>query len=78
MEDAGYRPPKVRRQAHDERFEAVRPNHLWHLDFVHRFINRASTFTLEPSRTASSSATLPIVAVNVHPQILPPWSARLR
>jgi transposase InsO family protein len=24
----------------------VRPNHLWHLDFVHRHINRTSTFTL--------------------------------
>jgi transposase InsO family protein len=46
MEDAGYRPPKVERQPHDERFEAVRPNHLWHLDFVHRHVHRASTFTL--------------------------------
>lgn len=46
MEDAGYRPPKVKREPHDERFEAVRPNHLWHLDFVQRYINRASTFTL--------------------------------
>jgi len=46
MEDAGYRPPKVKRERHDERFEAVRPNHLWHLDFVHRNIHRASTFTL--------------------------------
>ena len=46
MEDAGYRPPKVQREPHDERFEAVRPNHLWHLDFVHRNINRATTFTL--------------------------------
>ena len=46
MEDAGYRPPKVRRQDHDQRFEAVRPNHCWHLDFVHRWIGRASTFTL--------------------------------
>jgi putative transposase len=46
MEDAGYRPPKVKRQGHDARFEAVRPNHLWHLDFVHKNINRASTFTL--------------------------------
>jgi transposase InsO family protein len=46
MEDAGYRPPKVNREPHDKRFEAVRPNHLWHLDFVQRFINRASTFTL--------------------------------
>ena len=46
MEDAGYRPPKVQRQKHERRYEAVRPNHLWHLDFVHRYIGRASTFTL--------------------------------
>jgi len=46
MEDAGYRPPKVARQKHDRRYEAVRPNHLWHLDFVQRFIGRVSTFTL--------------------------------
>jgi transposase InsO family protein len=46
MQDAGYRPPKVERRKHDERFEAVRPNHLWHLDFVHRHIHRATTFTL--------------------------------
>lgn len=46
MEEAGYRPPKVKREPHDERFEAVRPNHLWHLDFVHRHINRTSTFNL--------------------------------
>ena len=46
MEDAGYRPPKVVREPHDRSYEAVRPNHLWHLDFVHRHINRSSTFTL--------------------------------
>ena len=46
MEDAGYRPPKVKREPHDERYEAVRPNHLWYLDFVQRYINRTSTFTL--------------------------------
>ncbi len=46
MEEAGYRPPKVKREPHDDRFEAVRPNHCWHLDFVHRHINRANTFTL--------------------------------
>ncbi|MBT3328125.1 MAG: transposase family protein, partial [Gemmatimonadales bacterium] len=32
--------------AHNQRFESVRPSHLWHLDFVHRHINRANTFTL--------------------------------
>jgi putative transposase len=46
MEDAGYRPPKIERKPHDRRYEAVRPNHLWHLDFVQRHINRANTFTL--------------------------------
>ena len=46
MEEAGYRPPRVERRKHDERFEAVRPNHLWHLDFVKRHINRTTTFTL--------------------------------
>jgi len=46
MEDAGYRPPKVQRDAHDERYESVRPNHRWHLDFVHRHIHRAETWTL--------------------------------
>jgi putative transposase len=46
MEDAGYRPPKVKRDPHDERYESLRPNHRWHLDFVHRHIHRASTFTL--------------------------------
>ena len=46
MEDAGYWSPKVVRQKHDRHYEAVRPNHLWHLDFVQRFIGRVSTFTL--------------------------------
>jgi transposase InsO family protein len=46
MEDAGYRPPKVKSSNHDRRYEVVRPNQLWHLDFVQRYINRATTFTL--------------------------------
>ncbi len=46
MEEAGYRPPKRRSRPHDKRFEAVRPNHRWALDFVQRYINRTSTFTL--------------------------------
>jgi len=46
MEDAGYTTPKVKRHEHTRRYEAVRPNHLWHLDFLHRNINRASTFSL--------------------------------
>ena len=46
MEEAGYRPPKVERKPHDQRYEATRPNHLWHLDFVQRNIHKANTFTL--------------------------------
>jgi putative transposase len=46
MEDAGYRPPKVKSQKHDQRYEAVRPNHIWHVDYVQRFIHRTSTFSL--------------------------------
>ncbi|MCP4221738.1 MAG: transposase [Actinomycetia bacterium] len=29
MEEAGYRPPKVKREGHERRYEAVRPNHMW-------------------------------------------------
>lgn len=32
--------------SHEKRFEAIRPNHLWHLDFVQRHINRTTTFSL--------------------------------
>ena len=46
MESAGYRPPKVEHRGHERRYESIRPNHLWHLDFVQRYINRVSTFTL--------------------------------
>jgi putative transposase len=46
MEESGYRPPKVERKPHDQRYEATRPNHLWHLDFVHRNIHKANSFTL--------------------------------
>lgn len=46
MQANGYRPPKVNREPHDKRYEATRPNHLWHLDFVQRYINRQTTFTL--------------------------------
>lgn len=46
MEDAGYRPPKVERRDHQGEYEAVRPNQLWHLDFVHRHIHRQPVFIL--------------------------------
>lgn len=43
----GYVPPKVRREpAHDHRYEAVRPNHLWHLDFLHRHIHKQKIYVL--------------------------------
>jgi putative transposase len=46
MEEAGYRPPKVVRRKHDKRFESTRPNQMWHFDFVQRYINKQTTFTL--------------------------------
>lgn len=46
MEEAGYRPPKVERKTHTGCYEAVRPNQLWHLDFVHRFIHQQKVFVL--------------------------------
>lgn len=46
MEDAGYRPPKIKRDPHHERYESVRPNHRWHMDFVHRHIHKTGTWTL--------------------------------
>jgi transposase InsO family protein len=46
MEDAGYVLPKVRRDEHKKLYTAVRPNHLWHLDFVHRYIGKQSSFSL--------------------------------
>ncbi len=47
LEEHGYVTPKVRRQAvHDQRYEAVRPNHLWHLDFLHRHIHKQKVHVL--------------------------------
>jgi transposase InsO family protein len=47
MEENGYVTPKVRRvEAHDQRYEAVRPNHLWHLDFLHRHIHKQKVYVL--------------------------------
>lgn len=46
MEEHGYLPPKVERRNHDGRYEAVRPNQLWHLDFVHRHIHKQPVFIL--------------------------------
>jgi hypothetical protein len=59
MADAGYRPPKVERQKHARRYQAVRPNHLWHLDFVQRYIGKVSTFTLTRFGGDEFAAALP-------------------
>lgn len=46
MEEAGYRPPKVERKTHTGSWEALRPNQLWHLDFVHRYVHQQKVFVL--------------------------------
>ena len=46
MEDAGYRPPKVERRDHTGSYEALRPNQLWHMDFLHRYIHGQKVFVL--------------------------------
>jgi transposase InsO family protein len=47
LDENGYVTPKVRREpAHDQRYEAVRPNHLWHLDFLHRYIHKQKIYIL--------------------------------
>jgi transposase InsO family protein len=41
MEEHGYVTPKVKRvQAHDRRYEALRPNQMWHMDFLQRHIHK--------------------------------------
>lgn len=47
LDENGYVAPKVRREvAHDQLYEAVRPDHLWHLDFLHRHINKQKIYVL--------------------------------
>lgn len=46
MEDAGYTTPKVERRDHSGTYEAVRPNQMWHLDFLHRYVHRQQVFVL--------------------------------
>jgi len=47
LEADGYVTPVSRRQAvHDHRYEAVRPNHMWHLDFLHRYIHKQKVYVL--------------------------------
>ena len=47
LEEHGYVTPKVRRrEVHDQRYEAVRPNQLWHADFLQRYIHKQSIYVL--------------------------------
>ena len=47
MMENGYVPPKIKHRAvHDQRYEAIRPNALWHLDFFSRYINKKQIFVL--------------------------------
>jgi len=47
LDENGYVAPKIRRETgHDQRYEAVRPNHLWHLDFLHRHIHKQKVYAL--------------------------------
>ena len=47
LEENGYVTPKTRRQqGHEQRYEAVRPNQLWHLDFLHRHIHKQKVYIL--------------------------------
>ena len=47
LEENGYVTPKVRRESgHDQCYEAVRPDQLWHLDFLHRHINKQKIYVL--------------------------------
>jgi transposase InsO family protein len=48
MEELGYVTPKARRTEarDDDRYEAVRPNQIWHLDFLHRHINKCAVYLL--------------------------------
>lgn len=40
MEEHGYVQPKARRKEHPGAYEAVRPQQLYHLDFVHFYVHR--------------------------------------
>jgi transposase InsO family protein len=47
LDDNGYVTPKIRSQSsHDQRYEAVRPNQLVHLDFLHRHVHKQKVYVL--------------------------------
>lgn len=47
MEEQGYVPPKIKVERRpSRRYEAVRPNQQWHLDFVQFYLHKAKLFLL--------------------------------
>lgn len=47
MEENGDVPPKSRKKdVHDERYEAVRPNMMWQVGFLHRYIHKQKVYVL--------------------------------
>jgi len=47
MSEHGYVTPKVKKvETHDQRYEAVRPNQLWHMDFMQRHIHKKKVSVL--------------------------------
>lgn len=46
MEEHGYVTPTVRREVADKNYEATRPNALWHLDFLHRYVHKQKIYVL--------------------------------
>ena len=48
MEKHGYVTPTVRRRSADagDTYEATRPNALWHLDFLHRYVHKQLVYVL--------------------------------
>jgi transposase InsO family protein len=46
MEAHGYVTPKIRREAATNNYEATRPNALWHLDFLHRYVHKQLVYVL--------------------------------
>jgi len=47
MEKHGYVTPTIRREGGDDNYyEATRPNALWHLDFLHRYVHKQLVYVL--------------------------------
>ena len=46
LEAHGYVTPMVRREAATNNYEATRPNALWHMDFLHRYVHKQLVYVL--------------------------------